>query len=107
MTHDEKVQKVAAAVSELLHRAEPSNDAKPLWRRIEAEAVSRGFPSTRAFRTWCLARGVTVRETSQRDTWVCPAEVDRVVAAMPAVAPPKRASGPASEFDDDIKRGVR
>ena len=98
---------LGAAVLAAMREHLPSNDAAPTWRRIEAEASARGFPSTRAFRTWCLARGVTVRELSQRDTWVCPAEVDRVVAGMPAVIPPKRAGTPASEFDDDIKRSVR
>lgn len=103
MTQDKRAEKIVAVVSELLQRTEPANEVKPVWRRIEAEATARGFPSTRAFRAWCFARGVTVRELSQRDTWVCPAEVDRAVEAMPAATPPKPRRAPTrDELDDDV-----
>ncbi len=78
----------------------------PRWRRIEAEATRRGFPSTRAFRSWCLVRRVEVREDSHRDTWVSPAEVDAAVERMPIVS--RRASSARdSEFDDEIDHGRR
>lgn len=74
------------------------------WVRIEAEASARGFPSTRAFRAWCLARGVEVRESSVRDTWVRPAEVDRAVAGLPLV---RRAAAPENDIDREIDRHHR
>lgn len=95
---------LGAAMLAALREHTASNDSTaPQWRRIEAEAVARGFPSTRAFRAWCFARGVEVRETTLRDTWVRPADVDRAVEAMPAARKPKAKPGPAHEFDDDIK----
>lgn len=57
----------------------------PRWRRLDLEATRRGFPSTRAFRAWCLARQVPLREANQRDAWVCPADVDAAVERMPVV----------------------
>lgn len=76
----------------------------PEWVRIEAEARVRGFPSTRAFRLWCLARGVEVRESSVRDTWVRPADVDRAVAGLPLV---RRAAAPENDIDREIDRHHR
>ena len=76
---------LGAAVLAAMREHLPSNDAAPTWRRIEAEASSRGFPSTRAFRAWCLARQVPLREANQRDAWVCPADVDAAVERMPVV----------------------
>jgi hypothetical protein len=87
---------VASIVRDLAPTGEP-----PRWRRIEAEATRRGFPSTRSFRGWCLARGVVLREDSQRDTWVEPAAIDAAVERMPTVV---RQRPNRSEFDNDIDR---
>lgn len=72
------------------------------WRRIEAEAIRRGFSSTRAFRAWCIARAVPLREDNHRDTWVEPSAVDAAVERMPTVAarPARAASNP--DLDEEI-----
>jgi hypothetical protein len=78
----------------LLREATPPPVVPSRWRRIEAEAVARGFSSTRALREWCLRHGVTPREDSHRDTWVQPAEIDAAVERLPAVLPTARQLGP-------------
>jgi len=87
-------------IAELVRELSPVNDPTPRWRRIEAEAIRRGFSSTRAFRSWCLTRAVLVREDNQRDTWVNPAEVDAAVERMPVVA--RRRVRDADDLDDEI-----
>lgn len=63
------------AIAEVVRDMLPANDHRQ-WRRIDAEAVARGFKSTRSFREWCLARGVPVREDNHKDTWVDVAGID-------------------------------
>ena len=74
-------------------------DLPPEWVRIESEAARRGFGSTRAFRAWCLKRGVAIREDSPRVAWVRVPDVDAAVQGLPLVtkaAPkPPRPSKPA------------
>ena len=72
------------AVATIVRDLAPTNES-PRWRRIEAEAIRRGFSSTRAFRAWCLARAVPLREDNHRDTWVEPSAIDLAVERMPAV----------------------
>lgn len=90
---------IVSTVRELLT---PANDV-PAWRRIEAEAVRRGFSSTRAFRTWCLSRGVELREDNHKDTWVSPAAVDAAVQGLPVVAP-RRLTPVDGQLDKEIDR---
>jgi len=86
----------------MLRELAPANDP-PRWRRIEAEALRRGFSSTRAFRTWCLSRKVPLREDNHRDTWVEPAAVDAAVELLPAVEPPKAKPGASvNDFDREL-----
>lgn len=72
------------------------------WRRIEAEAIRRGFSSTRAFRAWCLARGVPLREDNHRDTWVEPSAVDAAIERMPTVGVRRIRVADDPDLDDEI-----
>lgn len=72
------------------------------WRRIEAEAIRRGFSSTRAFRAWCIARAVPLREDNHRDTWVEPSAVDAAVERMPAVAARRVRVPDDPDLDEEI-----
>ena len=72
------------------------------WRRIEAEAIRRGFSSTRAFRAWCLARAVPVHEDNHRDTWVEPAAVDAAVERMPTVGVRRVRVADDPDLDEEI-----
>lgn len=89
------------AIAEVVRDMLPANDLRQ-WRRIEAEAVARGFKSTRAFREWCLARGVPVREDNHKDTWVDVAGIDAAVERMPAVRPRPSATPKRDVLDDEI-----
>lgn len=78
-------------------------DLPPEWVRIESEAARRGFGSTRAFRAWCLKRGVAIREDSPRVAWVRVPDVDAAVQGLPLVT--KAAPKPqAHELDAVIFR---
>lgn len=85
---------LGGALLRAIREATPEPVAAPRWRRIEAEAVARGFSSTRALREWCMRRGVTLREENHRDTWVNPAEIDAAVERLPAAVPTARQLGP-------------
>lgn len=90
------------AVAAVVREVTPANEA-PRWRRIEAEATRRGFSTTRAFRAWCLARAVPLREDNHRDTWVEPAAVDAAVERMPAVGAARRArTADQLDLDEEI-----
>ncbi len=88
---------------ERIVREASAKGVAPAWVRLDREAEARRFPSTRAFRAWCLAHGVEVKESSPRDSWVRPADVDRAVEGFPAA---KRAGAPAAnDIDREIDRG--
>lgn len=91
---------VVRALRALVLDAAAAPSPAPKWTRIDAEARARGFSSTRAFRSWCLGRGVEVRESSARDTWVRPADVDSAVAALPLV----RRTTAGDDIDAEIDR---
>ena len=94
------------AVAVIVRELAPTHEA-PRWRRIEAEAIRRGFSSTRAFRSWCLARAVPLREDNHRDTWVEPSAVDAAVERMPAVGVRSVRIADDPDLDDEIdKRGA-
>lgn len=89
------------AVAIIVRDLAPLQEA-PRWRRIEAEASRRGFSSTRAFRAWCLARAVPLREDNHRDTWVEPAAVDAAVERMPTVGVRRTRTADQLDLDDEI-----
>lgn len=89
------------AVAIIIRDLAPLQEA-PRWRRIEAEASRRGFPTTRAFRAWCLARAVPLREDNHRDTWVNPSEVDAAVERMPAVGVRRARAANQLDLDEEI-----
>lgn len=102
---------LGGALLRAIREATPEPVAAPRWRRIEAEAVARGFSSTRALREWCMRRGVTLREENHRDTWVNPSEIDAAVERLPAAVPTARQLGPRAvdaetEADVDATLGV-
>jgi len=77
----------------------------PEWVPLEVEAQRRG-KSTAALRAWCLARSVEIRESSHRDAWVRPADIDRAISRLPlAQRPASRV--PRSEVDDEIDLELR
>lgn len=87
---------------ERIVREAAAKGTTPTWVRLDGEAEARKFPSTRAFRAWCLARGVEVKEFTARDTWVRPADVDRAIDGAPAA---KRGGSPAAnDIDREIDR---
>lgn len=92
------------AIADLVREHVTAANDVPRWRRIDAEATRRGFSSTSAFRSWCLARGVELREDNYKDTWVSPDAVDAAVGAMPSVAP-RRRTPTVDDIDNDIKLG--
>lgn len=89
------------AVASIVRDLVSTNDVTR-WRRIEAEAIRRGFTSTRAFRTWCLARAVPLREDNHRDTWVEPAAVDAAVERMPNVSVRRTRTADNLDLDNEI-----
>ena len=90
------------AIGDLVREHLTAANDVPQWRRIDAEAGRRGFSSTSAFRSWCLARGVELREDNHKDTWVSPAAVDAAVAALPLVRGPRPVSKTTDAIDRDI-----
>lgn len=67
----------------------PGNEAaaRPEWVLLRLEARVRGFEGKHAslkFRRWCKSRRVRVVKDGRRE-WVCPREIDAVIAgAAPA-----------------------
>lgn len=51
---------------------------------LPLEAKLRGFRNRLSFRRWCHRRGVPIRRDG-RFEWVCPADVDAAVGAVPIV----------------------
>ena len=72
----------------------------PEWVPLDVEAQRRG-KTTSTLRDWCLARGVEIRQSSHRDAWVRPADIDHAVAGLP-VATRALSKAPKSENDADI-----
>ena len=54
-----------AEIERIVHEALPPVRA-PEWVRLDHEARVRGHPSTRAFRSWCLARDARSMAASRR-----------------------------------------
>lgn len=90
------------AIGDLVREHLTAANDVPQWRRIDAEAGRRGFSSTAAFRAWCLARDVELREDNHKDTWVSPAAVDAAVRSMPTVRGPRPVSKTVNDIDRDI-----
>ena len=93
---------IGAAVLRAIRETPAVNTDRPRWVRLDAEAVTRGFPSTRQFRAWCYAHGVEVREASSRDAWVSPDAVDRAVEKLPPAKRPQK-----RDEEDEIDRDLR
>ncbi len=67
--------------------APANDDARVKWVALPEEARRRGL-STEALRRWCYARGVIIRQSSHRDAWVSPADVDAAVERLPRARAP-------------------
>ncbi len=65
--------------------ASPSPLVRPAWVLLAEEARQRGFRNVLAFRRWCRRRGVAIRPDGRKQ-WIAPGDVDRAIAALPAVA---------------------
>lgn len=89
------------AVLDALRAATPANASRPAWVLLGAEGRARGYRSTRNFRAWCLAHGVTIRTDSSRVSWVSPAEVDAAIAGLPIAA-----RRPGDALDDEVDRAL-
>lgn len=103
----EPAAELGSVLLRLLREATPPPVVPSRWRRIEAEAIARGFGSTRALREWCLRRNVPLHEDSHRDTWVQPEAIDAAVERLPRVVPTERQLGPRSPDPDDIEADAR
>ena len=100
-------EKLGKALLSLIAEAAPANTDTPRWVDLGAEAKRRG-KSTSSLRAWCQRRGVTIRESSHREAWVSPAEIDRAIEGLPvAVTPPSRATRSEDERDAEEARRAR
>jgi hypothetical protein len=99
VTPDDPAHRIGRAILDAIRTLPANNDVRAEWVALDAEARRRG-KSTRQFRAWCLAHGVELRQENHRDAWVRPADVDRAVAGMPAVAPPPR----GDEIDQEVRK---